>query len=100
MQKHGVILDMSCDKLTFWPGHCQHSRVKKLLVLTVKAEPHAKKQHTKLSLVLAKQAKDSKAALKMKISKVLEASLKIFLLPQVKRTVKPLKLAMIGATLF
>ena len=25
MQKHGVILDMSCDKLTFWPGHCQHS---------------------------------------------------------------------------
>ena len=24
MQKHGVILDMSCDKLTFWPGHCQH----------------------------------------------------------------------------
>ena len=26
MQKHGVILDMSCDKLTFWPGYCQHSR--------------------------------------------------------------------------
>ena len=25
MQKHGVILDMSCDKLIFWPGHCQHS---------------------------------------------------------------------------
>ena len=25
MRKHGVILDMSCDKLTFWPGHCQHS---------------------------------------------------------------------------
>ena len=24
MQKHGVILDISCDKLTFWPGHCQH----------------------------------------------------------------------------
>ena len=24
MQKHGIILDMSCDKLTFWPGHCQH----------------------------------------------------------------------------
>ena len=24
MQKHSIILDMSCDKLTFWPGHCQH----------------------------------------------------------------------------
>ena len=24
MQKHGVILDMSCDKLIFWPGHCQY----------------------------------------------------------------------------
>ena len=24
MQKHGIILDMSCDKLAFWPGHCQH----------------------------------------------------------------------------
>ena len=30
MRKHGVILDMSCDKLTFWPGHCQHSGVKVL----------------------------------------------------------------------
>ena len=25
MQKHGVILNMSCDKLIFWPGHCQHA---------------------------------------------------------------------------
>ena len=24
MQKYSVILDMSCDKLTFWPGHYQH----------------------------------------------------------------------------
>ena len=24
MQKHGVILNMNCDKLTFWPRHCQH----------------------------------------------------------------------------
>ena len=24
MQKHGVILNMSCDKLTFWPEHYQH----------------------------------------------------------------------------
>ena len=24
MRKHSVILDMCCDKLIFWPGHCQH----------------------------------------------------------------------------
>ena len=24
MKKHGVILDMSCDKLMFWSSHCQH----------------------------------------------------------------------------
>ena len=24
MRKHGVILDMSCDKFIFWPRHCQH----------------------------------------------------------------------------
>ena len=24
MQKHSVILDISCDKLAFWPRHCQH----------------------------------------------------------------------------
>ena len=24
MQKYDVILDMSCDKLVFWPEHCQH----------------------------------------------------------------------------
>ena len=35
MQKHSVILDMSCDKLTFWPGHCQHSGVKVLTELLV-----------------------------------------------------------------
>ena len=28
MRKHGVIIDMSCDKITFWPGHYQHSTVK------------------------------------------------------------------------
>ena len=36
MQKHGVILNMSCSKLIFWPNHCQHSRIKRLLVPTIK----------------------------------------------------------------
>lgn len=31
MQKHSVILDMSCNKLTFWPSHCQYLMVKNLL---------------------------------------------------------------------
>ena len=31
MRKHGVILDMSCNKLTFWPGHCQHSEASRKL---------------------------------------------------------------------
>ena len=36
MQKHGVILDMGCNKFTFWLGYCQHSRVKRSLVPAVK----------------------------------------------------------------
>ena len=36
MQKHGVILDMSCDKLTFWPCHCQHSDIEKSIVPPIK----------------------------------------------------------------
>ena len=34
MQKHGVILDMSCDKLAFWLGHCQHLGFMPLMVNT------------------------------------------------------------------
>ena len=33
MRKHGVILDMRNDRLSFWPGHCQHTK------------PHAKPSH-------------------------------------------------------
>ena len=28
MQKHSLIINMSCIKIIFWPGHCQHSTVK------------------------------------------------------------------------
>lgn len=34
MWKHSVILDMSCNKLTFWPGHCQYSEFKQANKLT------------------------------------------------------------------
>ena len=34
MQKHDVILDMSCDKLAFWPRHCQHPGSELLAVNT------------------------------------------------------------------
>lgn len=43
MLKHSVILDMSCDKLAFWSGHCQHLKIKNLLVSLVKTELHATK---------------------------------------------------------
>ena len=33
MRKHDVILDMRNDRLSFWPGHCQHTK------------PHAKPSH-------------------------------------------------------
>lgn len=36
MCKHSVILDMSCDKLVFWPGHCEHSGIKKKTPTTKK----------------------------------------------------------------
>ena len=29
MRKHGVIINMSYDKITFWPGHCKHSDIEK-----------------------------------------------------------------------
>ena len=30
MRKHGVIIDMATDQITFWPGHCSHSGAPKL----------------------------------------------------------------------
>ena len=43
MQKHGVILDMSCEKLAFWPGHCQHPGAPIALPAEVNTEPRAAK---------------------------------------------------------
>ena len=34
MQKYGIILDMSCDKLVFWSRHCQHPGALSLTVNT------------------------------------------------------------------
>ena len=46
MKKHGAVLDMRNDQLSFWPGHYQHDDALKL----PPAEPYAEKpcaQHTK-----------------------------------------------------
>ena len=43
MRKHGVILDMSCDKIMFWPGHCTHPGAPKLIELPRKLETINKK---------------------------------------------------------
>ena len=75
MQKHGVILHMSCDKLTFWPGHCQHSGIEpaappvKELAPTLKTDqPMRKKQAASLNtpkyVIPANRKAAPKAALK------------------------------------
>ena len=38
MCRHGVILDMSCDKLTFLPGHCKHFDIEKKTPVTSEKE--------------------------------------------------------------
>ena len=43
MRKHGVILDMSCDKIMFWPGHCTHPGAPKLIEPPRKLETIDKK---------------------------------------------------------
>ena len=124
MQKHGVILDMSCDKLTFWPGHCQHSGIKKLAIPPVKElasktlktnQPMRKElsaNNTPKYIIPArkaapkaypepsntKQARDSKAM----ISKaILKASTQPRATePRAKESAKPLELAMVGAAPF
>ena len=118
MRKHGVILDMSCDKLTFWPGHYQHSGVEVLtessvlpvteLAPTLKVnEPIEKEQlanNTPKYVIPANRKSALKSAPKFAIPKViLKAS------PQprehkepraTKESTKPLELAMVGAALF
>ena len=57
MKKHGVILDMSCDKLTFWPGHCHNvgapkiSEKKPLLIPLKIAKAQPPKQHQPTELL-------------------------------------------------
>ena len=88
MRKHSVIFYKRCDKLTFWLGHCQHSKVKGLSTLSVKAKPHAEphtpamrstKETTPKYIVPTKRVKVSKAA--PKVPKILEVSPETFLLP-------------------
>ena len=71
MQKHGVILDMSCNKFTFWLSHCQHSRVKKLLVLTVKKlapNQKLKKPHAEPHVPIQKSNKSIKKGFKLPLA--------------------------------
>ena len=73
MRKHSVILDMSCDKLGFWPGHCEHSDIKRK---TSTAEK--KVEGIALALSLSKLIRDQDKALVQKSGKIiLESILKI-----------------------
>ena len=93
IQKYGVILNMSCDKLIVWPGYCQHLGIKQLSALPIKTESHAKEPHAKLHvptlklnepieksfrlpLVSAKQIKVLKAVSKATSKAILKAILK------------------------
>ena len=118
MRKHGVILDMSCDKLTFWPGHCQHSGARKVLnessVLPVKElaptlkinEPIGKEQsanNTPKYIIPARKAAPKaapKSAPKFAIPKAILASSRSAALPRAEKPTKPLELAMVGAAPF
>ena len=128
MRKHGVILDMSCDKLTFWPGHCQHSGARKvlneLLVLpanrspvspvkelapTLKINKPIEKERSANNLpkyvIPANRNAAPKAALKAAIPKVILKASPSF--PHehqkpraTKESTKPLELAMVSAAPF
>ena len=43
MKKHGVILDMQNDRISFWPGHYQHDVALRPCAAEPQAEPHAEK---------------------------------------------------------
>ena len=43
MKKHGAVLDMRNDRLTFWPGHYQHDVALRPCAAEPQAEPHAEK---------------------------------------------------------
>ena len=127
MRKHGVILDMSCDKLTFWPGHCQHSGARKVLnessvlpanqsavpsvkelASTLKTDEPMRKEHlvnTPKYIIPARKtapkAPEPSNATRAKVPKViLKASLRSAASPRAKKPMKPLELAMVGAVLF
>lgn len=125
MKKHSVILDINCDKLTFWPDHCQHSRVKNLLVLPVKAEPHIIKQYVstlKLNKLIRKNLKLLLTSVKQlaksidakyivpakriqintkqdKVSKTIPKA-SLLLLFKAQKSIKSIELTMIGAAPF
>ena len=113
MRKHGVILDMSCDKLTFWPGHCQHSGIEKSvappvkeLALTLKInEPIGKEQAASINtlkyVIAANRKAVPKATPKAVLPKViLKAPSRSAALPRAEKPTKPLELAMVGAAPF
>ena len=47
MRKHGAVLDMRNDQLSFWPGHYQHDVALKPRVAEPQAEYQEEQQHTK-----------------------------------------------------
>ena len=109
MQKHGVILNMSCDRLTFWPGYCQHSGMrssKELAPISIlnskpkakpEAEPHA--EHT-IDAIPKYIVPAKRANTKQTLTAMPTAMPMLSAQPQATKPTKPLELAMIGAAPF
>ena len=67
MKKHGVILDMRNDQLTFWPEHCQHETKPRAKLPHAGGQhtekPHAEEPHANKPVKILKQATNKRPGL-------------------------------------
>ena len=73
MQKHGLIIDMSCDKITFWPGHCQHSTVETELQRIALAPSQSEPMRGREEVLVQKSGKNMLFSLSKKHFKEISA---------------------------
>ena len=86
MKKHGALLDMRTDRLSFWPGHYQHNvalRLPPAEPCTEELQPRAKESHEELS-VEEPRASGLITILKRPSSNELPESLLPYLLPNTR----------------
>ncbi|MCJ1267742.1 hypothetical protein MMC22_007628, partial [Lobaria immixta] len=89
MQKHGVILDMSCDKLAFWPGHCQHPVSLSLVVNTLVESHLSTSAHFKTSATVPLTPHMKNPTTSMTAPAELQKSKKLIKIPLASSGVQP-----------